>query len=156
MEAAALTLSGENADRFAERFVGSKAAESRTSLNQRGVRNIHRYEGEGFTHVSYERAAAYENSWLMVSVLVEQEDDRTATVVCKVGGGGEGPFKLEELTARRFLRDEEAFGESGRFLDVLEDIDAVCASLDLDVEVTWDSSLESSTLRALEGKIFDA
>ena len=50
MEAAALTLSGENAERFAERFVGSKANESRTSLNRRGVRNIHRYEGEGFTH----------------------------------------------------------------------------------------------------------
>ena len=156
MEAAALTLSGENAERFAERFVGSKANESRTSLNQRGVRNIHRYEGEGFTHVSYERAAAHEDSWLVISVLAERVDDRTTTVVVKVGGGGEGPFKLEELTTRRFLRDEEEFGESGRFVDVLEEITDVCASLDLDVEVTWDSSLESSTLRALEEKILHA
>lgn len=156
MEAAALRVHGEDADRFADRFVESKASERRRSLNQRGVRNIHRYGGDGFTHVSYERAAAHENSWLLVSVLIEQVDARTVTVVLNVGGGGEGPFKLEELKARRLLRDEESFGESGRFLDVLEDVSDVCAALDLDVDVTWDSSPESNTLRALERKIFDA
>lgn len=155
MEVAALTLGGENVDRFAERFVQSKANESHNSLNLRGVRNIHRYEGEGFTLVSYERAGAYENSWLLISVLVEQKDDRTATVVCKIGGGGEGPFKLEERTARRYLRDEEGFGESGRFFDVLDDVGDVCASLDLSVDVTWNTSPESDTFKAIEEKIFD-
>jgi len=155
MEAAALTLQGEAADRFADRFVESKADEASRSLNPRGVRNIHRYGGEGFTHVTYERAAAYESSWLLVSVLVEREDDRTATVVVTVGGGGEGPFKLEEITARRFIKDEERHAESGRFLDVLEDIADRCAELDVDVDVTWDSSPATETMDAVETKLFD-
>lgn len=156
MEAAALTLHGEDAADFVDRFVESKANASRGSINQRGVRNIHRYAGDVFTHVSYERAAASENSWLMVSLLVERVDDRTVTVVLKVGGGGEGPFKLEELKLRRLLRDEADYGEAGRFRDVLADIDAVCTDLDLSVDVTWDSSPESDTLRALEEKVFGA
>lgn len=66
MEASNLRLHGEDTDPFAETLLESKATEARRSLNKRGVRNIHRYEGDGFTQLTYERAAAYEDSWLMV------------------------------------------------------------------------------------------
>lgn len=156
MEASNLTLRGENVDRFAEALVESKATESRRSLNKRGVRNIHRFDGDGFTQLVYERGAAYENSWLMVSVLVEQVDDRTCTVMVFVGGGGEGPFKLEEVSLRRILRGEDSVGQAGRFRTVLEDIKQVCESLDLEVDARWETETERSLTAKLERKIFDS
>ena len=148
-------MRGEEADRFADALVESRAAEVKHSINKRGVRNIHRYEGDGFTHLAYERAAAYEDSWLVVSVLVERVDERTSTVAVLVGGGGEGPFKLEEISARRLLRGEEAVGQAGRFATVLRDIESVIDSLDLDVETEWQTDTESLTGK-LERKIFDS
>jgi hypothetical protein len=155
MEASYLTLRGERAGQFASAFVDAKATEVKRSINKRGVRNIHRYEGDGFTKVAYERAAAYENSWLVVSVLVETVDDRTADIVVLVGGGGEGPFKLEEINMRRLVRGEESFGQAGRLVTVLEDVRDVCEELSLSVETRWESETEQSTIRRIEHKIFD-
>lgn len=154
MEAVTLELRGEEADRFDEAFVERMARIRRRSINNRGARNIHRYEGDGVTQVAYERAAAHENSWLMVSILIERVDASTNTVVVFVGGGGEGPFKLEELSARRLLRGEEAVGEPGRLATVLRDLDTVAESLDLEVTTRWEGETESSTIRAIAQKVF--
>jgi hypothetical protein len=158
MEAATLTLSGDDAGRFAEAFVDSKATEAERSLNKRGVRNIHRAGGEDgrYTQVAYERGSAYDSSWLMVSLLVERVDERTARVVVLVGGGGEGPFKLEELSMQRLLAGEESVGQAGRFASVLRDIDTVCDSLGVDVETEWASETESDLFAKLGRKIFDS
>jgi hypothetical protein len=155
MEVCHLRIRGENADQFAQAFVESKATEGKRSLNRRGVRNIHRYQGDGFTQVAYERAAAYEDSWLLVSVLVERVDEETGTVVLFVGGGGEGPFKLEELSMRRIFQGEQSVGQAGRFADVLKDIEELCESLDLEVETRLESTPESSTVRKIASKLFD-
>lgn len=156
MEAAKLTLRGPEADRFASAFLESKTDEARTSLNKHGVRNIHRYGGDGFTQIAYERGAAHENSWLVVSVLVDRVDAETCTVAVFVGGGGEGPFKLEELSIRRLLKGEESVGQAGRFATVLEDIEAVCSDLSLTVETEWESETEQDVTKTLQRKIFDS
>lgn len=156
MEASNLTLHGDDADRFAQAFVESKVRESRRSINKRGVRNIHRCRGDGFTQIAYERAAAYEDSWLMVSLLVEESDDNRSTVTVLVGGGGEGPFKFEAVTVRRILQGEQSVGQAGRFVTVLEEINQVCESLDLTVETEWESDVEESTARAIQQKIFES
>lgn len=156
MESCRLTLRGEDAHRFADEFVESKADRARRSLNKRGVRNIHRYSGDGVTHVAYERAAAHDPSWVMVSLLVERVDDRTVTVVVLVGGGGEGPFKLERVSVRRLRRGEDATGQAGRFVTVLEDVRRVCDRLGLDVDVSFRSDAPSSLSETIERKIFDS
>lgn len=156
MEASRLTVRGERADRFAETFINSKARERERSINKRGVRNIHKYQGDEFTQITYERAAAYENSWVMVSVLVEANDDETRTVVVFVGGGGEGPFKLEEISVRRVLRGEDAVGEAGRFGTVLTDIKQVIDDLELTVVTEWETDTESSMASKIGKKIFDS
>lgn len=156
MEASRITVRGENVDRLADALVESKARTAERTLNKRGVRNVHRYDGNGFTQLAYERAAAYEDSWLMVSVVVETVDERTRTVVVLVGGGGEGPFKLQEITLRRLRRGEEAVGEAGRFGTVLRDIKKVCDSLDLTVETRWESETEQRITTKIAGEIFDS
>lgn len=156
MEAATLTLHGTDAGRFAETFVDSKATQAKRSLNKRGVRNIHRVDGERYTQVAYERGSAHDSSWLMVSLLVERVDERTERVVVLVGGGGEGPFKLEELSVQRLLAGEESVGQAGRFAGVLRDVDDVCDSLGLDVETEWASETESDLFAKLGRKIFDS
>lgn len=108
------------------------------------MRNIHKYEGEGFTTVAYERGSVHDESWVMVSVLVEAVDDRTRTVVVTVGGGGRGPFKLEEVSLRRPRGGEESVGEAGRFGTVLADLRGVVESLDPSVETEWESETERS------------
>lgn len=155
MEAANLTLRGADADRFAGVFLESKAEAAQRSINKRGVRNIHRYQGAGFTHITYERAAAHESSWLVVSLLVEQQDKDRCTVVVSVGGGGEGPFKLEELSPRRLLKGEESVGQAGRFGTVLEDVARVCSELSLTVETEWESETDATAALAIQRKIFD-
>jgi hypothetical protein len=156
MESSRITFRGENAHRFAEALVEAKAEEVERSINKRGVRNIHRFEGDGVTQIAYERGSAFEDSWLMVSVLVEQEDDRTCTAVVFVGGGGEGPFKLEEVSMRRVLRGEKAVGEARRFETVLRDVKQVAESLDLAVATEWESGGDESLTATLERKIFDS
>jgi len=156
MEACNLTLRGPDADAFADSFLETKAMEGKRSLNKRGVRNIHRYEGAGFTQIAYERGSTYDDSWLMVSVLVETVDDRTRTVVVFVGGGGEGPFKMEEITVRRLRQGEEAVGQAGRFATVLGDIEQVCAELAVTVETAWETETEDSISAKLTREIFDA
>lgn len=156
MEASRVTFSGETADRFAAALVEAKAAECKRSINKWGVRNIHTFEGEGITQLAYERGSAHESSWLMVSVLVEQVDPRTCTVVVLVGGGGEGPFKLEEITMRRIVRGEDTVGQAGRFATVLRDVNEVAESLDLDVDTGWKTDAEASSTAKLERKIFDS
>ena len=156
MEACNLTLRGPDADAFADSFLETKAMEGKRSLNKRGVRNIHRYEGTGFTQIAYERGSAYDESWLMVSVLVETVDDRTRTVVVLVGGGGEGPFKMEELSLRRLREGEGAVGQAGRFATVLEDIERVCAELEVTVETTWETETADSISAKLKREIFSS
>jgi len=155
MEAANLTLRGPDADQFVSAFLDAKTSEARTSLNKRGVRNIHRYRGDGFTQITYERGAAHEDSWLVVSVLADQVDAETCRLAIFVGGGGEGPFKLEALSARRLLSGEESVGQAGRFATVLEDIEAVCSELSLSVETEWESETEQDVATTLQRKIFD-
>lgn len=156
MEASRITIRGEQADRFAETFIDTKTRERKRSINKRGVRNIHKYQGDGFTQVTYERAAAYEDSWVMVSVLVEAVDAETRNVVAFVGGGGEGPFKLEEISMRRVLRGEDAVGEAGRFGTVLKDIKRVIDDLELTVVTEWETDTEASITKTIEQKIFDS
>jgi hypothetical protein len=156
MEASHITVRGENVDRLASTLIEDKATESKRSINKRGVRNIHKYEGDGFTQLAYERGSAHEDSWLVVSVLVERVDDRTSDVVVLVGGGGEGPFKLEEVSMRRLLRGEGSVGEAGRFGTVLEDVKGACESLDLEIVTQWETDTETSTSAKVERKIFDS
>ena len=156
MESSHLTFRGESAHRFADALVEAKAQERERSINKRGVRNVHRFDGDGHTQVAWERGAAFEDSWLMVSVLVERGDDRTCTVVVFVGGGGEGPFKLEEVSMRRLLQGEESVGEAGRFATVLRDVKRVADSLDLTVTNEWASETDRSLTATLERKIFDS
>lgn len=156
MEAINLTVRGENADQVADAFVDAKAAEVRRSINKRGVRNVHRYDGDGFTQVVYERGSSYENSWLVVSVVVERVDEQESTVVLFVGGGGEGPFKMEEVTLRRIRQGEESVGQAGRFATVLRDLEAVFESLELTVTTEWESETESSMTRKIAREIFDS
>jgi hypothetical protein len=156
MEASHITVRGENVDRLAGTLIEDKATESKQSINKRGVRNIHKYEGDGVTQLAYERGAAYEDSWLMVSILVERIDDRTARVSVLVGGGGRGPFKLEEISMRRLLRGEGSVGEAGRFGTVLEDVKRACESLDLEIITQWETDTESSMSAKIERKIFES
>jgi hypothetical protein len=158
MEATRLGISGERVDRFATAFVESKAEQSTRSLNKRGVRNIHTYAGTdgGFTGIAYERGSAHDPSWVMVSILVEQVDDHTGNVVVFVGGGGRGPFKLEEVSMRRVLQGEESVGQAGRFGTVLEDVREVCESLELRVTTEWESETESSMATKIAHKLFDS
>jgi len=156
MEASRLTIRGEQADRFAETIIDAKTRERKRSINKRGVRNIHKYQGDGFTQLTYERAAAHEDSWVMVSVLVEAVDTETRTVVAFVGGGGKGPFKLEEVSMRRVLRGEDAVGEAGRFGTVLKDIKRVIDDLELTVVTEWETDTEASMTAKIEQKIFDS
>lgn len=155
MQASRLKLRGDDADRFADSFLESKAEEAKRSLNMRGVRNIHKYGGDGFTQIAYERASNWEEAWLMVSVLVEVEDDSTCTLAIFVGGGGEGAFKMEELPIRRILRGEAETGEAGRFVDVLEDVKRVVDSLELEVDTEWKTETERNMWFTMEKKIFD-
>lgn len=113
-----------------------RATQSERLLNKRGVRNIHRYEGDGFIYLTYERGAATESSWVVVSLLAEQVDNPTATVVLLVGGGGD-PFKVEEMSMIKIVQGEDAVGQAGRFRAVLEDINRLCDSLELTVETDW-------------------
>jgi hypothetical protein len=112
--------------------------------------------GPGFTQIAYERGSTYDDSWLMVSVLVETVDDRTRTVVAFVGGGGEGPFKMEEFSIRRLQAGEEAVGQAGRFATVLRDIEQVCAELEVTVETTWEAETEDSISAKVKREIFDS
>jgi hypothetical protein len=156
MEGSALTVHGEAVDRLADAFVEEKATQSERSLNKRGVRNIHRYGGDGFTHVTYERGAAHSDAWVVVSVLFERVDETTSTVVVLVGGGGEGPFKIEELTVTRLLQGDDSVGQAGRFATVLADVTGVCASLDLSVETTWEGDREpTTTAEKVVGHVLD-
>lgn len=155
MQASRLKLRGEDVDRFAEAYLESKAEEVRNSLNMRGVRNIHRYGRNGLTQIAYERASKWEDAWLMVSVLVDVEDDRTCTVALFVGGGGKGAFKMEEMPMRRILGGEDATGEAGRFVEVLEDVEEVVDSLALEVDLEWKTETERTRWLTIEKKIFD-
>ncbi|MBX0325078.1 hypothetical protein EGH21_18780 [Halomicroarcula sp. F13] len=155
MKATTLTLRGESAHRFADAFVDEKADESRRSLNKRGVRNIHRYEGTDVTQIAYERASAHLDSWLLVSLLLEPVDEETATLVVMLGGGGEGPFKLDEVTLKRVLEGEEAVGATGRLATVLKDVRAVCELLDLDVETEWESDADAGLAEKFVAEIFE-
>lgn len=156
MEAVRLTLQGAEVDRFADEFVGTKATRAGRSLNKRAARNFHRYDGDGFTKVAYERGAAAQDSWLMVSVLVERVAADTSTVAVFVGGGGEGPFKLEDLNMTRLLRGRDAVGAAGRITTVLQDVEEVAESLDLAVETTWTGDRDSeSPLARLAHEIFE-
>jgi hypothetical protein len=156
MESSHITFRGENAHRLGEALVESKARESERTINKRGVRNVHRFDGDDVTQLAYERGAAFEDSWLMVSILVKRDDDRTCTVVVFVGGGGEGPFKLEEISARRVLQGERSVGEAGRFGTVLKDLKQVAESLELDVVTEWESEDEADLISTLERKVFDS
>lgn len=155
METSYVTLKGDAASEFASTFVERKAEEISRSINKRGARNVHRYRGDGVTHVTYERAASRTNDWLLVSMLIEPVDPETCNLVVTVGGGGEGPFKFEEVSVRQLVSDEESFGESGRFLSVLEQVRDVCESLGLAVDTTWQSEIESDTMTVVERKLFD-
>ncbi len=137
MEGCTLTVRGDDPDRLPAAFVETRASEADRSLNRRGVRNIHRYRGDGFVHVVYERGAARSDDWVTVTLLYDRVDDRTGTVAVFVGGGGEGPFKLDELSMDRLLEGTEAVGAAGRFATVLDDVESVCDDLGLSVETTW-------------------
>lgn len=156
MEACNLTLRGPEADAFVGSFLETKATEAKRSLNKRGVRDLHRYEGSKFTQIAYERGSSYDDSWVVVSVLVETVSDRTRTVVVFVGGGGEGPFKIEELSVRRLLEGEEAVGQTGRFATVLRDIKQVCAEIAVTVETAWETETADSISAKLKREIFDS
>lgn len=156
MEACKLLLRGENATEFADEFVAAKADERRHSLNMRGVRNIHTYESGPVTQVVYERAAVRDPSWLMVSLLVEELDEESCRLALFVGGGGEGPFKLEEMSVPRLIRGEEDFGESGRFGTVIEDVREVAGSLGLDVEPEWPTVEEKEISEKMLDKATDS
>jgi len=86
VEGCTLTVRGVDAERFPDAFVDARASEADRSLDRRGVRNVHRYRGDGFTHVVYERGAARSDDW--VTVLYDRVDDQTGTVVVFVGGEG--------------------------------------------------------------------
>jgi hypothetical protein len=101
MEACNLILRGPEADAFADSFLETKATEAKRSLNKRGVRNVHRYKSDGFAQITYEQGSASDDSWPMVSLLVETVDDRTRTVVFV---GGEEAFKLEEIPSGGYER----------------------------------------------------
>lgn len=154
MEASYFTVTGENADRLASALIETKAEERRRSINKRGVRNIHTFEADDVTQVVWEQGSSYSQAWLMVSILVELEEEDTARVVVFVGGGGQGPFKLEEVSLRRLLKGEGSVGESGRFATVLRDVDRVCESLDLEVETQWETEGDLTMTEKLERKIF--
>jgi hypothetical protein len=159
MEATRLQINGDGVDQFVDAFVESKATASERSLNKRGVRNVTRYDGGGddggFTLVSYERGAVYDESWVTVTVLVETLDAQTATVVLLVGGGGQGPFKFEEFSARRIVKGEESVGQAGRFGTVLSDIEDICATLEVDVTTEWESDTESSMATKVAHELFE-
>lgn len=155
MESTNLTLRGESADDFADAFVERKAESAARSLNKRGVRNIHRYAGEGFTQVAYEQAAPHLNSWLLISLLVETLDSETVTVVVFVGGSGEGPFKWEDAMLKSVLKGDDAVGEAGRLASVLRDVRDVADSLDLTVKKEWESGGDGSPVAKLLAEIFE-
>lgn len=154
MEAARITVTGEDADRIASELVERKADEARRSINKRGVRNVHRFEGEGFTYLTYERGSAHEDDWLVVSLLVEAVDDRTRTVAVFVGGGGEGAFKWEEVSLKRITDGPESVGEAGRFFGVVEEVERVAESLDLTVEADWITDEDRSIGAKVRNELF--
>lgn len=154
MEAARITVTGEDVDRIASELVETKAEEARRSINKRGVRNIHRFDGEGFTYLTYERGSVHEESWLVVSLLVEAVDDRTSTVAVFVGGGGEGPFKWEDLSLKRITEGPESAGEAGRFFSVVREVERIAESLDLAVEADWITEKDRSIAAKVENELF--
>lgn len=155
MESTNLTLRGESADRFADAFVEEKAETARRSLNKRGVRNIHRYDGDGVTQVAYEQAAPHLNSWLLLSLLIETVDSETVTVVVFVGGSGEGPFKWEDSMLKSVIKGTDTVGEAGRLASVLRDVRDVADSLDLTVQKEWDSDGDGEPVARLLSEIFE-
>lgn len=136
MEVETVTLRGERVDQVAATLVEEKATESSRTINKLGVSNVQRYRGDGFTLLAWEQASAYRDHWVMVSLLVHQIDDRTATTVVFVGGGREGPFRildLEQRITRRTVGEDE-YGESGRLGSVVDSIEEACAELGVEVE----------------------
>lgn len=135
MEIQTLTARGDAVDRIAASLVEEKATESARSISKLGVENVHRYRGEAFTLLAFEQTAAYKDDWVMVSVVVDRIDDRTAEIVVFVGGGRDGPFQIPDLEQRLTRREvgEDAYGESGRLGSVVETIEQVCAELDVEV-----------------------
>jgi hypothetical protein len=155
MESVSLTLCGEEASRFADVFVERTAESADRSLNKWGARSLHRYDGGGFTQFVYERGSAHQNDWVMLSVLAETVDAETCAVVVFVGGGGEGPFKLEDLNVTRLLRGRDAVGEAGRVATVLRDVERVAESLGLEVTTEWASEREpESPVERLANELF--
>lgn len=157
MEATNLTLRGEEATEFADSFVGTKVEEMKRSINRRGARNIHRYEGDGFTQIAYERAAPNVDDWVMVSIVVDVQDQHTLSVTVMIGGSGEGPFKIEETALAKLMEDDEFIGQAGRFNAVLRKIRRVCDGLELDVSVAWEGDREPTTaVEKLAGRLFES
>lgn len=135
MEVRKLTLRGDAVDQVASTLVEERATEANRSINKLGVENVTRYRGEGFTLLAFEQSAAYKDDWVMVSVLIEQVDERTATAAVLVGGGREGPYRILDVEQRLTRREvgEEGYGEAGRLGSVVENIETVCATLGVDV-----------------------
>ncbi|WP_424000328.1 hypothetical protein ACOZ4I_13360 [Haloarcula salina] len=107
------------------------------------------------TQLTYERGSVSDESWLMVALLVDTVDEQTSTVVVSVGGGGEGPFKMEDVSIRRLREGEKAVGQAGRFGAVLQDVKQVCDELALSVETTWESEPPESIYTTLKRELFD-
>jgi hypothetical protein len=156
MDGCTLTLRGERVGDFPEAFTRQKTEERRRSLNARGARNVHRYRGDGFTHLLYEHAAAHSEGWLAVSLLFDDHGDDSATLAVLVGGGGSGPFKLEEFSMTRLLAGDEAVGAAGRFATVLRDVERTCDDLDLTVETGWTAEGDGRTALDVAHGLFDA
>lgn len=136
MEVRTLTLRGDAVDSVADALVQERATESGRTINRLGVENVTRYAAGEFTLLAFEKASAYRDDWVMVAVLVEQVDERTANVAVLVGGGREGPYDILDIEQRLTRRGvgEEEYGESGRLGSVVGTIEEVCRELDVDVE----------------------
>jgi hypothetical protein len=63
---------------------------------------------------------------------------------------------MEELSLRRLREGEGAVGQAGRFATVLEDIERVCAELEVTVETTWETETEDSISAKLKREIFSS
>jgi hypothetical protein len=89
------------------------------------------------TLLAHEQASAYREAWVMVNVPFETVDDGTCRVAVLVGGGREGPFRIEDLERRldRRLVGEEEYGESGRLGSVPESVEGVCEELGVETEL---------------------
>lgn len=155
-EVATNTIRGERASQFAGALIDAKVQEARRSINKRGVRDIHTFEGDGFTSLTYERAAIRVDSWVTVSVLVERVSQQESTVAIFGGGGENRPFKLEEVTVTRILRGEHSYGESGRFGSVVRDIRDVCESLEVTIDGEFRSGPEPNVSETVSEKLSDS